>query len=48
MATLKSVVGTSHVAAWEAEQLQDQESPLVQFYAKYWGVSMKKEADEWQ
>jgi hypothetical protein len=46
--TLESVVGASHVAAWEANQLRGQESPLVQFYDKYWGVSMKKEMDEWQ
>jgi hypothetical protein len=45
MATLESVVGGDYVAAWKEKQV---EHPLIQFHAKYWGVSMKEEVAEWQ
>src|ERR1700729_3689132 len=48
MATLESVVGPCHVAAWKERQMQVEDSPLAQFYTKYWGVSMKKEVKKWQ
>jgi hypothetical protein len=45
MATLESVVGSDCVAAWKEEQVKH---PLVQFHAKYWGVSTKEEVTELQ
>ena len=39
-ATLESVVGSDYVAAWKEERVKH---PLVQFHAKYWGVSTKEE-----
>jgi hypothetical protein len=36
MATLESVVGGNFVAAWKEVHVRH---PLVQFHAKYWGVS---------
>jgi hypothetical protein len=45
MATLESVVGSDYVAAWKEEQVKH---PLVQFHAKYWGVSTKEVVTELQ
>lgn len=47
MSTLESVVGEPHVAAWEEQQVEVIDSPLVQFHAKYWGVTMEEEVNEW-
>ena len=45
MATLESVVGGDYIAEWKEKQVKH---PLVQFHAKYWGVSMKEEVTQWQ
>ena len=48
VATLNSVVGSRHVDAWNEGRTQVEDSPLAQFHAKYWGVSMEEEVNKWQ
>ena len=48
VATLQSVVGPRHVDAWNEGRMQVEDSPLAQFHAKYWGVSMEEEVNKWQ
>ena len=48
VATLQSVVGPRHVDAWNEGRTQVEDSPLAQFHAKYWGVSMEEEVNKWQ
>jgi cobalamin biosynthesis protein CobT len=47
MSTLNSVVGDSHAPQWEAGRLNSNDI-LVQFYDKFWGISMDEEVNDWR